>query len=453
VRLALLEWMLRLAGVLVVVLSGAALADRPAPSRPPVAGATKPAVSKTPLRVLRILPNSQQAVLFDKSRNSHVMVEVGTQVGAYTVIEIDDETVTLGARGQQLVLAAPAPAAVIEPTRPIVESPAVAAPAPVVTPTTSDDSAPVDPYADDLGRDTPTRPAPATTNTLPVAPTPVAAPATPAPVTTAAPTTAAPTTIAAPTATAAPATAAPTTAAPTTTDAPTATAAPTTAAPTTAAPTTAAPAAPTAAPAAPTAAPTAPAPAPAPAAPTAAPAAPTTTAAPAAPATPTTAAPAAPTTAAPTTAPAAPTTTAAPSDPYWVDELPVVGAVPAAPVAPSTIGPGPAPAPAPALPTGPLEVSLARTEINAALDDFGGLLASIRGEQTANGVRVDHVSDKSVFAKAGLRTGDLVASVDGKPLRSLDDTAELYARAATARAMTVQVVRGGKPLTIKLVIR
>jgi len=69
------------------------------------------------------------------------------------------------------------------------------------------------------------------------------------------------------------------------------------------------------------------------------------------------------------------------------------------------------------------------------------------------GVRIDRVTDGSVFAKAGLRVGDVVTAVVGKPVRSLVDAADLYARASAMRAMTAQVVRGGKAITLKLAIR
>ncbi len=59
----------------------------------------------------------------------------------------------------------------------------------------------------------------------------------------------------------------------------------------------------------------------------------------------------------------------------------------------------------------------------------------------------------SVFAKAGLVAGDLVTSVDGKPLRSLDDAADLYARASKARSMNAQLVRGGKPVALRVAIQ
>jgi S1-C subfamily serine protease len=52
-----------------------------------------------------------------------------------------------------------------------------------------------------------------------------------------------------------------------------------------------------------------------------------------------------------------------------------------------------------------------------------------------------------------LRAGDTITAVDGKPLATLDDAAELYVRASTARNITVDLVRAGKPLTLRVAIQ
>ncbi|MBS1118562.1 MAG: hypothetical protein H6Q90_790 [Deltaproteobacteria bacterium] len=98
------------------------------------------------------------------------------------------------------------------------------------------------------------------------------------------------------------------------------------------------------------------------------------------------------------------------------------------------------------------DVVISRTDVDHALEDFHALLGSIRGAFTNSGVRIEQVSDGSLFARAGLRVGDVVSGVDDRPLRTLDDTAELYARVSTARNVTVQVIRGGKPTTLHIAI-
>jgi type II secretory pathway component PulC len=108
--------------------------------------------------------------------------------------------------------------------------------------------------------------------------------------------------------------------------------------------------------------------------------------------------------------------------------------------------------PQPAAPTAGT-ATLSRGEVKVALGDFGRLMSAIRGEFTPVGVKIDGVVDRSVFAKAGLKKGDIVTAVDGKPILSIDDAADLYSHASTARNLTVSVMRDGKPATLKVTIQ
>jgi hypothetical protein len=163
---------------------------------------------------------------------------------------------------------------------------------------------------------------------------------------------------------------------------------------------------------------------------------------------------------APAPAPAAPGS-ASPALVPTTTSAPAPAAAAPAPVATAAAAPAPvatAPAPAAAAPAAaalaPAAAAvLSRREVDAALADFGALSVAFRASFTPAGVQIDAVLDGSLFAKAGLRAGDVIASVDGKPLRSLDDVAALYARAGALRAVTAQVVRGGKPLTLRAVIQ
>lgn len=105
------------------------------------------------------------------------------------------------------------------------------------------------------------------------------------------------------------------------------------------------------------------------------------------------------------------------------------------------------------MPAGPLAIKLARKDVDAALADFGALASSISAAFTPGGLRLDAVTEGTIFTKAGLRTGDVIVSVDGKPLRSLDDAADLYARASTTKVATLAVLRAGKPLVLRVAIQ
>ena len=378
--------------------------------------------SKMPLRVVRVLAESHQALLYDKIRGTHVLAEVGGTVAGYEVVEIGEDEVTLYANGKEFILAGPADLPAPAPGKPTRAKPAVKV------------AGPMDPYADGHNADGPQDPygepavrsvsaAPAAGMQDPYATQPVRS-ASAAPVIDAGP------------------------------------------APIDANPIDAGPRAvpPTTAPAMIPTAPAAelgdnPYDAPVPSV-TAAPATKPATKAPAKPARsvsldgflpPGTSADDATAARTPAPAPVA-TKPGTPADPYWVDgqtELP-----PAKPVRVVTTE-GAAPAPAPDAPAAPVitPTVLSRSELNATIGDFNKLAGVLRGSFTPDGARLDSVAEGSVFAKAGLRRGDVVTAVDGQPLRSIDDAADLYVRAANTKAANIQVVRAGKPMTLRVLIQ
>jgi S1-C subfamily serine protease len=59
----------------------------------------------------------------------------------------------------------------------------------------------------------------------------------------------------------------------------------------------------------------------------------------------------------------------------------------------------------------------------------------------------------SIFAKAGLLAGDVVVSVDGQPMQTIDDAADLYARAGNMKQSNVQILRAGKEQTLRVAIQ
>jgi PDZ domain len=350
-------------------VSTAAFADEAAPAAapPPAPAPAAPAAKKLPLRVVRVLAETQQALLFDKTKGTHVLVEIGKEIDGFKVDDIDEDTVTLTPieGGAQVVLAGPDPSwrrhadghdagRATKPAAATPEDPYASA-------------APVDPY----GADVPSVEAPVapkiSATTVSTDPGFVAT----APVTTTAPATTAP-------ATTAPATTAPATTAPATT------------APATTAPATTAPA---------------------------------------------------------TTAPIVDTSSAS----NW-STLP-------APAAPTITSTTPTSSPSVATPSGdgptllPLPTMLSKSDVTAALSNFGALAGSMRGSFTPAGAKIDAVGPDSLLAKAGLRTGDVITSINNQPLRSLDDAANLYARAGSMKVATIVFQREGKPMMLRLAIQ
>jgi len=339
------------AGALALTLFASfARADDNRPTEPaePTPAAAAVAHGKVPLRVVRVMPESRQALLFDRTRSTHVLAEVGGKIDGYTVDAIDDDEVTLSAEGKQIVLAAPARGARRHDRDAAGDAAVHARSAAEPTPPerAAGDPAPVDPYGDPPIRvvEAPTAPAPADARTR--APRAEARAA-----------------------------AAPdkqTLDARALADVMTADSRRHAAR---------APAALEREPAAPTAG-------------------------------------------------SRPAATGQPGLP----------GLPASEIRTTSAGPGDA-------------IVLARGDVDGALADFAGLAAAVRGSFSASGLTVDAVADGTIFQRAGLRPGDIVTAVDGARLRSLDDAANLYARASTARAITAQIIRSGKPMALRVAIQ
>ncbi len=370
-----------LTAMLLFGLTGSAIADE--------AKVPDPKPARLGLRVVKVMPESHQALLFDKNRGTHVLVEVGKTIDGFTVQDIDDEEVVLGAFGASVVLSAPGTDQTWRRVREghealgiVTAKPDPYGPPPPVA------AAPVDPYADvrtaeaprviDAGEGgvrvvTPTgaAPQPIVTGGLRIDPAVATA------------------------VSAAPATATAVTAVPAMAPATDATAASVV-----------------------------------------------------------TAAPATAVTAAAATA-APPTAGEGPADPYGPPPAPTTAPTPATATATDA---APAPAPAPAIVPAPaaaaeLATTLGRAEVDRALLDFGRLSTSAKGAFTPAGLRLDKLVESSLYFKAGLRAGDVVTAVDGKPLHSIDDAADLYARSTGVKAAIVSVIRDGKPMTLRVTIQ
>ena len=306
--------MSRLAGILLVVLGSVAFADdAEPPASPPKIEEAAPAAksSKFPLRVVKILSDSEQALLFDKNRGRHVLVEVGDVVGDYTVSAIDEGEVTLGGKDMpvEVVLASPD----AKPKKPAAKK-AVAEDAAPEDPYADVTKAPTDPYADEE-IDELEKPVRAVTWGQPASKTEGEK---------------------------------------------------------------------------------------------------TTT---------------------------SPFVDAEPPKPS--PDVAKRGSMSKTEEASVMVEATKTPA----------STKLSKKDVSAALADFGALAASIDASFGATGLQINQVKAGSVFAKAGLTAGDVVTAVDGKPLKTLDDAADLYSRAGGMKAATVQVIRGGKPQTVRVTIQ
>lgn len=116
--------------------------------------------------------------------------------------------------------------------------------------------------------------------------------------------------------------------------------------------------------------------------------------------------------------------------------------------------PDPAPAPVEVEPPKPappreLDLEVSRAQLDAELGDFDAIAETVEMTVVDAGVELTEVAEGSFFHRMGLRTGDVVLSVDGTAIRGLDEAATVYTRLLKAPAFVVEVTRAGAPLTLR----
>jgi hypothetical protein len=118
----------------------AAFAESPGPA-PKQDAAALTAISKEPFRLVKLLSDTRQALLFDRNRAAHVLVTQGDWVGEFRVSEIANNQVVLTHNGRTLVLVTEP-----EPAELPTSAPAAAPPSEASSP--PDTRHPLDPYWD-----------------------------------------------------------------------------------------------------------------------------------------------------------------------------------------------------------------------------------------------------------------------------------------------------------------
>jgi general secretion pathway protein C len=73
------------------------------------------------------------------------------------------------------------------------------------------------------------------------------------------------------------------------------------------------------------------------------------------------------------------------------------------------------------------------------------------GEQ--EGLSMSNIKPNSIFRRMGLRNGDVLQSVDGQQIQSVDDALKLYDSLKSADKVSVQIQRRGTERTIEYNIR
>jgi serine protease Do len=85
------------------------------------------------------------------------------------------------------------------------------------------------------------------------------------------------------------------------------------------------------------------------------------------------------------------------------------------------------------------------------IQNLDATLASFFHLAKSDGVLVSSVEVGSQAEQHGMRRGDVITSVDGKPVKDIQDFLATYKEKKVGQEMLCQVTRDRSPLTIRLV--
>ncbi len=103
-------------------------------------------------------------------------------------------------------------------------------------------------------------------------------------------------------------------------------------------------------------------------------------------------------------------------------------------------------------------ITLRRSDVQDALKNINTLLSQVRirphfKDGKADGLAVSNIKGDSIFAKLGLRDGDVVQGVNDRPIRSPDDILSFYNKLRSESRMSLQINRRGQERTINYRVR
>lgn len=109
---------------------------------------------------------------------------------------------------------------------------------------------------------------------------------------------------------------------------------------------------------------------------------------------------------------------------------------------------------------GPREqrISINRNMIDEAFQDMNKLMTDIaitphNQDGQLVGLNLNRIKPNSIFRRMGLRNGDVLMGVDGKPILSVEDAMQMYQSLQSADKVEVQLKRRGQERTINYNIR
>jgi general secretion pathway protein C len=103
-------------------------------------------------------------------------------------------------------------------------------------------------------------------------------------------------------------------------------------------------------------------------------------------------------------------------------------------------------------------IAVSRSEVDESLKNIHELLTQVRirphfRDGKPNGLAVSSIRPGSLFAKLGLRNGDIVQGINGRNIKSPDDVMEVYQKLKSGSRVALQVIRNGEEKIINYQFR
>jgi general secretion pathway protein C len=101
---------------------------------------------------------------------------------------------------------------------------------------------------------------------------------------------------------------------------------------------------------------------------------------------------------------------------------------------------------------------LDREVVRENLDNMPSLLMQARAELyfkdgRPEGFQLSQIQQGSIIKSAGFQDGDVIQSVNGQDVRSLEDAIALYQKFGDSDSFTISILRGERPRTLRVVIK
>jgi type II secretory pathway component PulC len=90
-----------------------------------------------------------------------------------------------------------------------------------------------------------------------------------------------------------------------------------------------------------------------------------------------------------------------------------------------------------------------RSELDREIADLDRLMAQVTVKPASGGGFVLQRMQNPFLTKLGLKEGDVIRTVAGESVTTVEDAARVYARLRTARTFTVEVERAGARLILR----